>query len=282
MEIKNKIFEGERSLFSSCGLKIYDCIFQNGESPLKESKDIYLKGSNFKWKYPLWYSNDVLVEESKLDVTARSGIWYTHNITINNTLIEAPKTFRRSSFITLNNVNMPNALETMWNCKNIVLNDVSVAGDYFAFGSENIDANNLVIDGNYSFDGGKNITIRNSKLISKDAFWNCENVTVYDSVIVGEYLGWNSKNVTFINCEIESLQGLCYMDNLKMVNCKLINTTLAFEYSTVDSTNNGSVDSIKIPSCGIIKVDSVKELILEEEYIDPSKIKVIVGGGSNE
>jgi hypothetical protein len=83
MEIKNKIFEGERSLFSSCGLKIYDCTFQNGESPLKESKDIYLKGSNFKWKYPLWYSNDVLVEESKLDVTARSGIWYTHNITIN-------------------------------------------------------------------------------------------------------------------------------------------------------------------------------------------------------
>ena len=282
MEIKNKIFEGERSLFSSCGLKIYDCIFQNGESPLKESKDIYLKGSNFKWKYPLWYSNDILVEDSKMDVTARSGIWYTHNITINDTLIEAPKTFRRSSFITLNNVNMPNALETMWNCKNIVLNDVSVTGDYFAFGSENIEANNLVIDGNYSFDGGKNITIRNSKLISKDAFWNCENVTVYDSVIVGEYLGWNSKNVTFINCEIESLQGLCYMDNLKMVNCKLINTTLAFEYSTVDATINGSVDSIKNPSGGVIKVDSVKELILEEEYIDPSKIKVIVGGSGNE
>ena len=217
-----------------------------------------------------------------MDVTARSVIWYTHNITINDTLIEAPKTFRRSSFITLNNVNMPNALETMWNCKNIVLNDVSVTGDYFAFGSENIEANNLVIDGNYSFDGGKNITIRNSKLISKDAFWNCENVIVYDSVIVGEYLGWNSKNVTFINCEIESLQGLCYMDNLKMVNCKLINTTLAFEYSTVDATIEGCVDSIKNPSSGVIKVDSVKELILEEEYIDPSKIKVVVGGSGNE
>jgi hypothetical protein len=72
------------------------------------------------------------------------------------------------------------------------------------------------------------------------------------------------------------------MDNLKMVNCKLINTTLAFEYSTVDATINGSVDSIKNPSGGVIKVDSVKELILEEKYIDPSKIKVIVGGSGNE
>ena len=249
---------------------------------LKESKDIYLKGSNFKWKYPLWYSNDILVEDSKLDVTARSGIWYTNNITINNTLIEAPKTFRRSSFITLNNVNMPNALEIMWNCKNIVLNDVSVTGDYFAFGSENIEANNLVIDGNYSFDGGKNITIRNSKLISKDAFWNCENVIVYDSVIVGEYLGWNSKNVTFINCEIESLQGLCYMDNVKLVNCQLINTTLAFEYSSVEATINSTVGSIKNPISGVIKVRGVEELILEEEYVDTTKTTIIVGDDFNE
>ena len=31
----------------------------------------------------------------------------------------------------------------------------------------------------------------------------------------------------FINCTIESLQGLCYIDNLVMKNCKLINTTLS-------------------------------------------------------
>ena len=46
-----------------------------------------------------------------------------------------------------------------------------------------------------------------------------KNVTVYDSFITGEYLGWNAKNLTLINCTIESLQGLCYIDNL--VNEKL-------------------------------------------------------------
>ena len=59
MEIKNKIFEGERSLFSSNDLEIFNCTFQNGESPLKESRNIKVNNCNFKWKYPLWYCNDV-------------------------------------------------------------------------------------------------------------------------------------------------------------------------------------------------------------------------------
>ena len=282
MEYKNKVYEGERSLFTSKNIEIYDCIFQNGESPLKESKDIKVYNCSFKWKYPLWYCGNVYVEDSKLFETARSGIWYTDNITIVNSIIDAPKIFRRSSNINLNNVKFNYALETMWNCKDIVLTDVYVKGDYFGFGSESIEASNLEIDGNYCFDGGKNIVIRNSKLISKDAFWNTENVTVYDSLIVGEYLGWNSKNVTFVNCKIESEQGLCYMDNVKLVNCELINTTLAFEYSTVEATINSTVGSIKNPISGVIKVNGVEELILEEEYVDITKTKIIVGDDSNE
>ena len=282
MEIKNKTFEGERSLFTSKDLEISDCVFQNGESPLKESKNINIYNCSFKWKYPLWYCKDITVENSRLFETARSGIWYTDNIKINNTIIDAPKIFRRSSKIILESVKFNYALETMWNCKDIILNNVYIKGDYFGFGSENIEANNIEIDGNYCFDGGKNIVVRNSKLISKDAFWNTENVTVYDSIIVGEYLGWNSKNVTFINCKIESEQGLCYMDNVKLVNCQLINTTLAFEYSSVEATINSTVGSIKNPISGVIKVRGVEELILEEEYVDTTKTTIIVGDDFNE
>lgn len=276
MDYKDKIFEGERALFSSNSIYIEKCVFQNGESPLKESKNIDIDNCVFRWKYPLWYCDDVKVKNSTLEETARSGIWYTKNIEITNSNIIAPKTFRRSSKITLKNVAIYNALETLWNCSDIILNNVKIVGDYFGFGSSNIEANNLEIDGNYSFDGGKNIVVRNSKLISKDAFWNCENVTVYDSMIVGEYLGWNSKNVTFVNCQIESLQGLCYMENVKLVNCKLINTTLAFEYSSVDADIRGTVDSIINPIKGTIKADDIKEITLDEKYINPKKIKIIV------
>ena len=215
--IKQKYLSGERALFKSNNLKIEDSIFADGESPLKESKNIEINETIFKWKYPLWYCNDVKVTNSTLLETARSGIWYTKNISIIDSIIEAPKTFRRAQNIYLENVDLPIAQETLWNCTDIVLKAARVHGDYFGFNSINIKIDDLNLTGNYSFDGGRNIEVHNSKLISKDAFWNCENVTVYDSTIIGEYLGWNSKNITFINCTIESLQGLCYIENLKLI-----------------------------------------------------------------
>ena len=135
--------------------------------------------------------------------------------------------------------------------------------------------NRLKLVGNYPFDGSKNLEIRNSRLMSKDAFWNAENITVYDSYISGEYLGWNSKNLTFINCTIESLQGLCYIDNLVMKNCKLINTTLAFEYSTVDADITSRVDSVLNPTSGTITADSIDKLIIEKDKVDPSLTKIV-------
>lgn len=61
---------------------------------------------------------------------------------------------------------------------------------------------------------GKVIAFLRHMALSKDAFWNSENVTVYDPFILGEYLGWNAKNLTLVNCTIESLQGMCCIDNL--------------------------------------------------------------------
>ena len=272
----NGRFVGERALFSSHGLRIESSVFEDGESPLKESSDISLRDCEFGWKYPLWYCKDVTVERTTLKETARSGIWYTHNIVMRDCDVIAPKTFRRSSGIRLYNVSMPNACESMWNCSDITLDTVSITGDYFGMNSLNIEAKNLDVYGNYIFDGGRNIVVRSSRLISKDAFWNCENVTVYDSAIVGEYLGWNSKNVTFINCTIESNQGLCYMDGVTMKNCKLINTDLAFEYSRVDADIVSSIDSIKNPLGGRIIADSIGEIIIERDRADSSLTEIIV------
>ena len=268
-------FTGERALYNSHEMKIIDSTFADGESPLKESSDIELSGCVFKWKYPLWYSENINASDCVLLDTARSGIWYTENIEMTDCVIEAPKTFRRSSKIALTRCSLPNAQETLWTCKNISLADVSVRGDYFAMNSENIKAENLTIHGNYAFDGAKNIEIRDARLISKDAFWNCENVTVYNATIIGEYLGWNSKNLTFVNCTIESNQGLCYIENLKLVNCKLLNTDLAFEFSTVDAEVTTEIDSVKNPISGKISAKKIREIILDEELVDTSKTEII-------
>ena len=116
--------------------------------------------------------------------------------------------------------------------------------------SRDLKISHLELIGNYGFDGGENIEISDSKLITKDAFWNCRNITVKNSYISGEYFGWNSENIVMENCTLESLQGMCYIKGLVMKNCKLIDTTLSFEYSEVDATIEGHIDSVKNPSSG--------------------------------
>lgn len=275
MEIRRGFYTGERPLFQGNDLKIYDTIFDEGESPLKESRNIELHNSMFKWKYPLWYAKNITVKNCTWFEMGRAGVWYTDYITVEDSAIEAPKNFRRCHDVTLRNVSFPNAAETLWNCDRVVIDRVTAKGDYFAMNSENMEIHDLTLYGNYSFDGAKNVEIRNSRLLSKDAFWNSENITVYDSFISGEYLGWNAKNLTLINCTIESLQGMCYIDHLVMKNCRLLNTTLAFEYSTVDAQIDGNIDSVMNPSGGIIRADSIGELIMESDKVDPEKTKII-------
>ncbi|MDO4293483.1 MAG: DUF3737 family protein [Eubacteriales bacterium] len=278
-EIRQQRLTGERALFQGENLKIYDTIFDDGESPLKESRNIELYSSMFKWKYPLWYAKNILAKDCTWFEMGRAGVWYTDDITVDNAVIEAPKNFRRCHNVVLKNVNFPNAVETLWSCDGVEMEQVTAKGDYFAMNSSNMKLKDFTLVGNYSFDGCKNIEIHNARMLSKDAFWNSENVTVYDSFISGEYLGWNARNLTLINCTIESLQGMCYIDNLVMKNCRLINTTLAFEYSTVDAQIEGSIDSVLNPTSGVIRAEHIEELILEKDKVDVEKTRIICTDG---
>ena len=275
MVISGTRLTGERAAFGAKDVTVTDTIFAEGESPLKHSSDVDIHRTVFEWKYPLWYAKRVNLADSSLLETARSGLWYVDDITMRHVLVAAPKTLRRSRHIVMENVCMSDARETLWSCDDISMTDVSVRGDYFGMNSSNIVADGLNLSGDYAFDGGHDIEISNSTLLSKDAFWNCENVVVRDSTIIGEYLGWNSRNLTFINCTIESLQGLCYIDGLVMRDCRFINTTLAFEYSIVDVETDGPIDSIINPSGGVIKAGSIGELTMDADRVDVAATKII-------
>ncbi len=274
-EIIQQNLGGERALFGSHDLRIIDCVFEEGESPLKECRGIELKDSMFRWKYPLWYCEDIKTEGCTWFETARAGVWYTNHISVRDSFIQAPKNFRRCRDLSLADVTFTNAKETLWSCSDVKLENVTARGDYFAMNCEGLEIERLMLDGNYSFDGVKNAVIRNSRLLTKDAFWNSENITVYDSFISGEYLGWNAKNLTLINCTIESLQGMCYIDNLNIKNCKLVNTTLAFEYSRVDADIISEIDSVFNPGGGTIRAPKIRELIMEKDTVDPDRTKII-------
>ena len=274
--ITQEVLTGERALFRGKDLVINDCIFDDGESPLKESENIIMNGCLLRWKYPLWYSKNVQVKGCSFFEMARAGIWYTQDISFEDCMFEAPKALRRCRNVSLRNVSFSNAAETLWFCDGVSVENVVAKGDYFGLCTDNVKASGLQLYGNYCFDGSKNVEISGSRLLSKDSFWNTENAVVRDCFISGEYLGWNAKDLTFENCTIESLQGLCYIDNLVMRNCRLINTTLAFEYSTVDADITTRVDSVLNPSGGVIRAESIGELIIEKDKVDPGATKIVV------
>ena len=274
-EIKEQRLTGERALFRSKDLSIEYSIFADGESPLKESRDISLKNTSFQWKYPLWYCRNITVQDCDFAETARAGIWYTDNITVADTLYEAPKGFRRVKGLTLRNVDLPHAEETLWHCSDVTLENVVAKGDYFAMNCGHMKLDQFRLVGNYCFDGCHDVEVHHAKMLSKDAFWNCENVMVYDSFVSGEYFGWNAKNVTLINCTIESEQGFCYMENLVMKDCKLLNTNLAFEYSTVDAEINSNIDSVKNPIRGKIVADHIDEIIFDNPDVKKENTDIV-------
>ena len=180
-EFTQQTFTEERALFHTIDARISDSVFDVGESPLKECRKLDIDTTLFRYKYPLWYCKDVSLKNCTLFDMARAGIWYTDNVSIEDTVIEAPKNIRKADGVTLKNVSFPNAAETLWNCNNVTMENVFAKGDYFAFNTNNIKADNFTLVGNYSFDGTKNMEIRNSKLLSKDALsWlECEEPHAY-------------------------------------------------------------------------------------------------------
>ena len=277
--IREGRFTGERALFKARDLHIEASVFEDGESPLKESANIEVADSVFRWKYPFWYARDVRVSGSVFLEMARAGIWYTRGVSLQDCTYEAPKGLRRCRDVSVARTDFANASETLWSCEGVRLEDVSARGDYFAMGSSDLEVRNFHLTGNYSFDGCRRVRMERARMLSKDAFWNCEDVVVRDSFITGEYVGWNSRNLTFENCTIESLQGFCYIDGLTLRNCRLVNTTLSFEYCTgVDAQVTTVVDSVKNPSGGRIEARGIRELIWDDpERSDPSATELVLG-----
>ena len=278
--IKNQEFGGERPLYCAHDTRLENVTIHLGESSLKETKNIEAEDCRFEGKYVFWECHGFNVNNCFFAVSARSSLWYSSNARLTNCMVEAPKMFRRTNGIYLENVEMPNAEETLWDCNDITIKNCKIAkADYLFMHSNNIRIDDYHQDGNYSFQYSKNVEIHNAVLNSKDSFWDSENVTIYDSEINGEYLAWYSRNLRLVRCHITGTQPLCYCENLVLEDCTFgDDADLAFEYSTVKAVVKGNVVSIKNPTSGSITVDSVGEIILDEKQRAPKDCEIIVKG----
>ncbi len=279
MNYTNLTMDEERALYAVTDAVIESCRFDgpaDGESALKESHDIEVRNSYFNLRYPFWHVTSGKVFDSELTEKCRAAFWYDNNILIENCKLNGIKALRECKNITLKNCTVSSP-EFIWKCQKFTIENVNIEQSEYPFFEVNVaKISGLKMKGKYSFQYCSNIEISNSELNTKDAFWHSKNVTVRDSVINSEYLGWYSENLKLINCHITGTQPFCYCKNLVLENCTMENCDLSFERSSVNASVKGNIESVKNPVNGIIKADSIGEIIIEDSIVDSSKTKFIL------
>ena len=274
--IENQTYDQERALYNLCDAEVKDCVFAgpaDGESVLKETRDISVNNCMFSLRYPIWHAKNYRLKNSKMDDKTRAAIWYCDNGIIESSSLYGVKALRECNNTAISGCDIVST-EFGWKTDKTVITKSSLVSEYAFLYSNNITVKDLEFKGKYSFQYTENVLIENSNLDTKDAFWHSRNVTVKNSIIKGEYLAWFSDGLTLINCKIIGTQPLCYCKNLTLIDCEMTDCDLSFEYSDVSATVKGHIDSVKNPHSGKIVADTIGEIILEDSIME-SKAEIL-------
>ncbi|WP_276936668.1 DUF3737 family protein [Faecalibaculum rodentium] len=261
--VENKTFDQERALYGTRDLLVRHCQFDgpaDGESALKECRDITVQDCFFNLRYPFWHDHKLTIAGCELTPLCRAALWYTEHAEIRDSKLHGIKAVRECGDIKISRCDILSP-EFGWSTRGMQMEDTHVESEYFMMRSDHVYLDKVDFKGKYSFQYVQDMVIEHSMLDTKDAFWHAQNVIVRNSVVKGEYLGWYSDNVTFENCLIQGTQPLCYCTNLKLVNCRMGGCDLSFERSQVEATLSESPASIKNPLSGTITIPMETEVI---------------------
>ena len=76
-KIENKVFDEERALYNLKNTEVNRCTFAgeaDGESVLKETRNVSVKNCKFSLRYPLWHAQRYELINSKFDEKTRAPI----------------------------------------------------------------------------------------------------------------------------------------------------------------------------------------------------------------
>ncbi len=266
--ITGQRFGEERALYGSVGVHLTDCSFEgaeDGESALKESKNILVERTFCDLRYPFWHDDELTVRDCEMTEKCRAPLWYSSHICIENTKMHGVKALRECRNAVMHGCDIISP-EFGWNSIGVTFERCTAAGEYFMFGGGDISMRETKFKGKYSFQYIKNAVIENCELDTKDAFWHAENVTVKNCTVTGEYLAWYAKNITFDHCRIKGTQPFCYCENLTLIDCEMIDCDLSFEKSTVTATVTTPILSVKNPTAGHIRAPRIEALIMDDPH----------------
>lgn len=278
MKFENKQYDEERALYGIRDSLVYGCAFDgeaDGESALKECRNIEVEKCYFNLRYPFWHVDDANIRDVQMTENCRAALWYDSDVKISDSKLHGIKALRECEGVSLENCDI-NSEEFGWRCRGLYIKDCTLNSMYPFFECRDMNVENLSMTGKYSFQYIENSTFKNCEFKTKDAFWHAKNVTVYDSVVAGEYLAWYSENLRLVRCKISGTQPLCYCKGLVLEDCVMEGTDLSFENSEVKATVKGNIVSVKNPISGYVRADSIGEIILDEEHAERSTCEITV------
>ena len=264
--IENMTFQNERALFALHDAFVAGCRFagdEDGESPLKETRNIEVHDCIFRLRYPLWHSENCKISRIQMSDTCRAPFWYCRNLEIAGSTIGGVKALRECENVIIDDTDIYSA-EFGWMLRNAEISEIRIQSEYAFMRGENINVRDMDLDGRFSFHYAKNCLIDDSRLDTSDAFWHSDGITIKNSTINGEFFGWYSHGITLINCKIVGTQPLCYARDVQLIDCELVGAYGAFEHSTVEADVTGKIESVYNPMGGHITADEIGKVITDE------------------
>lgn len=267
-EIIAKRFSQERALYNLKHTDVLDCVFAGGgDSALKEARDVRLENCSFSLGYPLWHAEKFHMHDSRMDENTRAPLWYCRSGLITDSDLNGTKALRECHDIAIRDCTVTSE-EFGWKSSHITVTDSTLSARNLFLDSRNVTMDKVKMSGESSFQYMEDVTVRNSVLDAKNAFWHSKNVTLENCVIHGAYLGWFSEGLTLRRCKIVGTQPLCYCKDLILEDCVMEGADLAFEYSDVNTTIIGHVDSVRNVRSGRILADSVGEVFMTDAVME--------------
>ena len=93
----NQTFDEERALYNLKNAEVANCTFAgpaDGESVLKEARNILVHDCEFSLRYPFWHVRGFELNRVSMDELTRAAIWYSYDGVIKNTDMGGIKALR--------------------------------------------------------------------------------------------------------------------------------------------------------------------------------------------
>lgn len=97
MKYEKLFLDQERALYGIRDSEVVSCTFSgpaDGESALKECRNLKVKDSCFDLRYPLWHLKKGVLERIEMTENCRAALWYDRNIKITSSCLHGIKALR--------------------------------------------------------------------------------------------------------------------------------------------------------------------------------------------